>query len=161
MRNQQRSRGPELGKAINSSHKGAKGPQAAPTGARGAHLGFSGLGEISVKPLPERVWGEIGTPKGFLGTIQTIPLAKNLGKPRGGPFPPQSYVLWADFLGPQRAPRPSWARMWGLGSKNGFQGQAYQSCVLENHAESTGQCLKRSHMLQVMAQHNFGAGVDG
>ena len=43
------------------------------------------MGEIPVKPSPVRVWGEIATPKGFLGTLQTIPLAKNPGKPHGGP----------------------------------------------------------------------------
>ena len=98
----------------------------------------------------------MATPKGFLGPLQTIPLAKNLGKPHGGPIPPQSYVFRAPFLGPQRAPGPSWAKMWGRGSKNGVRGQKYQSCVLKNHAESTGRCPKQSHMVQVMAPNHFG-----
>ena len=117
-----RAKGPQRAMA---AHKGTIGnPPRGPGGPRG----FSDLGKIPVKPLPGRVWGEMATTKGFLGTIQTIPLAKNLGKPHGGPIPPQSYVFRAPFLGPQRAPGPSWAKMWGRGSKNGVLGQKYQSC---------------------------------
>ena len=135
------------------AHKGTIGnPPRGPGGPRG----FSDLGKIPVKPAPGGDWKEIGTPKGFLGTIQTIPLFTNPGKPRGGPIPPQSYVFRAPFLGPQRAPGPSWAKMWGRGSKNGVQGQKYQSCGSKNHAESTGQCFKRGHMLQVMAKNVLG-----
>ena len=130
-----------------AAHKGTIGR---PPRGPGGSTGFSDLGKILVKPSPGRVWGEMATPKGFLGPLQTIPLAKNLGKTHGGPIPPQSYVFRTPFLGPQRAPGPSWAKMWGQGSKNGVRGQKYQSCVLKNHAESNGRCPKRKHMLQVM-----------
>ena len=138
------------------AHKGTIGN---PPRGPGGPLEFSGLGEIPVKPLPGRVWGEIGTPKGFLGTMQTIPLLKNPREPHGEPIPPQSYVFEAPFFGPQRAPGPSWAKMWGQGSKNGVRGQKYQSCVLKNHAESNGRCPKRGHMMQVMAPNRFGVGA--
>ena len=134
-----------------------KGQWATHPGAQGAP-GFSGLGKIPVKQFSGRVWGEIGTPKGFLGTIQTIPLSKNTRKPHGEPIHPQSYVFEAPFFGPQRAPGPSWAKMWGQGSQNGVWGQKYQSCVLKNHAEPTGRCPKRSHMLQVTAKSVLGMG---
>ena len=85
----------------------AKGPQRAiaahkgtivnPPRGTGGPRGFSDLGKIPVKPSPGRVWGEIGTPKWFLGTIETIPLATNVGKARGGSIPPQSYVFRAPF----------------------------------------------------------------
>ena len=130
-------------RAIGKHHGGPGGP-----------LGFSGLGKIPVKPSPGRVWGEIGPPKRFLGTIETIPLAKNLGKPRGGPIPPQSYVFRAPFFGPKRAPGPSGPQTLTWGSKNGVRGQKYQSCVLKNHAEPTGRCPKWGHMLQVMAPNH-------
>ena len=84
-----------------AAHKGTIGR---PTWGPGGPLDFSDLGEIRVKQFSGRVWGEIGPPKGFLGTIQTIPLAKNPGKPRGGPIPPQSYIFRAPFLGPKRGP---------------------------------------------------------
>ena len=42
-------------------------------------MGFSVVREIPVKPPSGRVWGEIDTPKGLLGTIETLPLAKKLG----------------------------------------------------------------------------------
>ena len=103
-----------------AAHKGTIGN---PPRGPGGPGGFSDLGKILVKPLPGRVWGEMATPKGFLGTIQTNPLAKNLGKPCGGPIPPQNYVFQAPFLGPKRDPRPSWAKMWGRGYKNWFRGQ--------------------------------------
>ena len=64
------------------AHKGTIGN---PPRGSGRPRGFSDLGEILVKPSPGRDWGKIGTPKGFLGTMETIPLAKNPGKPRGGP----------------------------------------------------------------------------
>ena len=59
---------------------------------------------------------------------------------------------------PSREPdsRPP-ARWWVWGPKCGPRGQKYQSCVLKNHAENTGQYSKRSHMLQVMAQNHFEA----
>ena len=86
---------------------GPLGPQRAigrHHGGPGGPLGFSGLGKIPVKPFPGRVWGEIGTPKRFLGTMETIPLLKNPVKPRGGPNPPQKHVFQAPLLGPQRGP---------------------------------------------------------
>ena len=96
---QQAHRGGRLRSCIGQwPHKGTIGN---PPRGPGGPLEFSGSGEIPVKPLPGRVWGEIGTPKGFLGTIETIPLAKNLGKPRGGPIPPQSYVFRAPFWAPK------------------------------------------------------------
>ena len=76
------------------AHKGTIGN---PPRGPGGPLEFSGSGEIPVKRLPGRVWGEIGTPKGFLGTMEAIPLAKNPGKPRGGPIPPQSYFFGVPF----------------------------------------------------------------
>ena len=67
----------------------ANGPQRdnrQPTqGPKGA-LGFLDLGKILVKPSPGREWGEICTPKGFLGTMETIPLAKKPRKPRGDQY---------------------------------------------------------------------------
>ena len=48
------------------AHKGTMGNP--PRGPRGPK-GFSDLGGILVKPSPGRDWGEIGTPRGFLGTI--------------------------------------------------------------------------------------------
>ena len=99
-----------------AAHKGTIGnPPRCPGGPRG----FLDLGKIPVKPSPGRVWGEMATPKGFLGPLQTIPLAKNLGKPRGGPIPPQSYVFRAPFLGPQRAPGLPGPISGVGGSKNG------------------------------------------
>ena len=135
------------------AHKGTIGnPPRGPGGPRG----FSDLGKIPVKPLPGRVWGEMATPKGFLGPLQTIPLAKNPGKPHGGPIPPQSYVFRAPFLGPKRAPGLPGPTSGVGGSKNGVRGQKYQSCRSKNHAESTGQCIKRGHMLQVIAKNVLG-----
>ena len=116
------------------------------------------MSKILVKPLPRRVWGEIGTPKGLLGTIETIPLSRNPGKPRGGPILPQSYVFRVPFWDPKRAPRPSGHQTLTLGSKNWVRGQKYQSWGIPKHAEPTGQCPKRSHMLQVMAKCVLGAG---
>ena len=78
------------------------------------------MGKTLVKPSLGRVWGEIGTPKGFLGTMETIPLAQNPGKPRGGPIPPQSYLFRAPFWGPKKSPglpRPT-SGVGGPGSKN-------------------------------------------
>ena len=46
--------------------------------------------------------------------------------------------------------------MRGRGSKNGVWSQKYQSCGSKKHAESTGQCFKRGHMLQVMAKNVLG-----
>ena len=106
------------------AHKGTIG---SPPRGPGGPPGFSGLGTILVKPFPGRVWGEIGTPKGSwvpCKHMQTIPLAKNPGKPRGVPIPPQSYVFRAPFLAPKgppglRGPRPSpWAPKMGSGVKN-------------------------------------------
>ena len=116
------------------------------------------MGKIPVKLFSGRVWGNIGTPKRFLGTIQTIPLAKDPGKPHGGSIPPQSYVFRAPFLGPKRAPGPSGTQTLTWGSKNGVRGQKYQSCVSKNHAEPNGRCPKRGHMLQVKAKFVFGVG---
>ena len=99
-----------------------KGPIGNPPRRPGGPKGFSDLGEIPVKPSPERDWGEIGTPKGFLGTTQTIPLAKNPGKPRGGPIPSQSHVFRAPILGPKRGPGPLGTQAWTWGSKNGVRG---------------------------------------
>ena len=73
---------------------GAQGPPL--PGAHRAQEGpsfFWGLGKILVKPSPGRVSAEIGTPKGLLGTIQTIHLARNLGKPPGEPILPQNHVF--------------------------------------------------------------------
>ena len=75
------------------AHRGPRGP-----------LGFSGLGKIPVKLFSGRVWGGIGPPKGFLGTIQTIPLAKNLGKPRGDTNPSTKLFFSAPLFGPRRGP---------------------------------------------------------
>jgi len=138
------------------AHKGTIGN---PPRGPGGPTGFSDLGKIPVKPSPGRDWGELATPKGFLGTTQTIPLAKNPGKPRGGPIPPQSYVFRAPFWGPKRAPGLPGPTSGVGGSKNGVRGQKYQSWGIKNHAESTGQCPKRSHMLQVMAHNRFGVGA--
>ena len=80
--------------------------------------------KILVKQFPGRVWGEIGTPKGFLGIMGIITLAKYLGKPRGGPIPPQSYVFEAPIFWPPKGPGPflgqdvgSGLQKWGPGSK--------------------------------------------
>ena len=81
------------------AHKGTIGH---PPRAPGGLLGFPGLGKILVNQFSGRVWGEIGTPKRFLGTIQTIPLAKNPGKPCGGPIPPQNHVFRAPIFGPKK-----------------------------------------------------------
>ena len=135
-----------------------KGPIGNPPRGPGGPSGFSGLGEIPVKPPPGRDRGKIGTPKGFLGTIQTIPLLKNPGKLRGEPIPPQSYVFRAPFFGPKRAPGPSGPQTLTLGFKNGVRGQKYQSCVSKKHAEPNGRCPKRGHMLQVRAKFVFGVG---
>ena len=96
------------------AHKGTMGH---PPKGPGGPPGFSGLGKIPVKPFPGKVWGEIGPPKGFLGTIQTILPAKRPGIPHGRPIPPQRNVFQAPFLGARRGPGPSWAKMWGRGSK--------------------------------------------
>ena len=102
-------------------HGPTKGNRQAPWRARGP-LGFSGLGKIPVKPFPGRVWGEIGTTKRFLGTMETIPLLKNPVKPRGGPNPPQNHVFQAPILSPKRGTGPSGIQTWTWGSKNGVQG---------------------------------------
>ena len=100
---------------IGNPHKGPGGPRA---------LRFSDLGEIPAKPSPGRVWGNIGTPKRFLGIMQTIPILKNPGKPDGGPIPPQSYIFRVPFLGSTRAPGlpgprsgVGGSKKWCLGSK--------------------------------------------
>ena len=81
----------------------AKEAIAYPTGAQGPP-GFFGFGGNTVKPFPGRAWGQIGTPKGLLGAIQTIPLAENLRKPCGGSL---HKVM---FFGP-----PFWAPKGALG----------------------------------------------
>ena len=69
-----------------------------------------GFGGNPCKTFPWEGLGEIGTPKGLLGTTQTIPLVKNLGKPRGGSIPPQSYAFRAGS-------GLSWAKMRGRSSQ--------------------------------------------
>ena len=138
------------------AHKGTIGN---PPRGPGGPLEFSGLGGIPVKPLPGRVWGEMATPKGFLGRVETIPLAKNPGKPRGGPIPSQNHVFRAPILGPKGPPRPPGPQTLAWGSKNGSWGQKYQSCGPKNHAESTGQCPKWGHMLQVMVPNHVRGGA--
>ena len=87
-------------------------------GGPGGPLGFSRLGKNPVKPSPGRVWGDIGTPKRFLGAMETIPLLKNPVKPRGGPNPPQKHVFQAPMFGPKRGPGPSGTQTWTWGSQN-------------------------------------------
>ena len=62
-------------RAIGSPHRGP-----------GAPVDFLGLRKICVKPCPGMVWGEIGTPKCFLGTMETIPLLTKLRETCGGRF---------------------------------------------------------------------------
>ena len=78
--------------------------------------GFSDLGKINVKLCPGIDWGEIGTPKGFLGTVQTISLANKSRQPRGVQMPPQRSAfrapVWAPkgpqgLLGPRHGLAPS------------------------------------------------------
>ena len=72
----------------------------------------------------------------------------------GSPF-------WAP-KGPPGLPGPRcgvWAPKCVAGAPKMGLGQKYQSCVLKNHAEPTGRCPKRSHMLQVMAPNHFGVGA--
>ena len=83
----------------------------------------SGLGEILVKHFAGRVLGDMATPKGFLGTIQTIPLAKILRNLlgyqslhrimfSGPPFSPKKGSQ--AFLGQDVGPG---LQKWGPGSK--------------------------------------------
>ena len=130
-----------------------------PRRGSGPPQGISVLGKIVIRQFPGRVWGEIGTPKGLQGTIENNPLAKNPGKPHGDPIPPQNHVFRAPILNPKRGPRPSGTQTLTWGSKNEVRGQRYKSCGLKNHAESTSQCPKRSHMLQVMAPNHVRGGA--
>ena len=81
------------------------------TGGQGYPPQFSRIGEILGKPFSGGVWGETGTPKGLLGTIQSIWV-------RGNPLisifetiPPQNHVFRAPFWGPGTSPgqpKPAW-----------------------------------------------------
>ena len=88
------------------AHKGTIGSP--PKGPGGA-LGFSDLREILVKQFSGRVWEEIGLPKGFLGTIETITLsiAKYRGKNLVGGRSLQKIIIY--FESPLGAPKRVWA----------------------------------------------------
>ena len=109
----------ELYKPI--AHKGTIGnPPRGPGGPRG----FLDLGEIPVKPLPGRGWGEMATPKGFLGGVETIPLAKNPGETSWGTNPSTKSCFPGPHFGPKKVPQafgdpdPDLGlQKWGPGSK--------------------------------------------
>ena len=81
------------------------------TGGQGTLPNFPEIGEILGKPFSGGVGGETGTPKGLLGTIQSIWV-------RGNPLisifetiPPQNHVFRTPFWGPGTSPgqpRPAW-----------------------------------------------------
>ena len=91
-------------------------------GARGTFPNLPELGEILGKPFSGGVLGETGTPKGLLGTIQSIWV-------RGNPLisifetiPPQNHVFRAPF--------------WGSGTSPGQPGPAWppnKSWIMEDH----------------------------
>ena len=63
----------------------------------------------------------MGTPKRFLGTMETIPLLKILPNLVGDKIL-HIHVFQAPIFGPKRGPGPSGAQTWTWGSKNGIQG---------------------------------------
>ena len=119
--------------------------------------GFSDLGKIPVKPLPGRGWVKLVHPKGSWVPDKLFPSQKILANLAGDQSLHRA-IFSGPILGPQKAPRPLGTQTWTWGSKNGVWGQKYQSCVLKNHAESTGRCSNQGHMLQVMTQNRFGVG---
>ena len=83
---------------------------------------------------------------------------KKSGKTLWGTNPSTKSCFSDLCFGRKRVPGPPGTQIQGWGSKNALWGQKCQSCGLKSHAELSGRCPKRSHMLQVMAKFVFGAG---
>ena len=135
------------------AHKGTIGnPPRGPGGAKG----FSDLGEISVKPSPGRAlcgnWYTQRVP-GYFGKHSP---RKKSWETSWGTDPPTKLCFSGPLFRPKKSPGPSRTQFWGWVLQEWGLSQKYQSWGMNNHAESTSQCPKRSHMLQVMAPNHFG-----
>ena len=90
-------------------------------------------------------------PKGSWVPHKPFPLQKILGNLMGDQSLQKVMIFGPLFLGPKRAPGLPGPTSGVGGSKHGVRSQTYQSQGIKNHAEFTGQCPKRSHLLRVMA----------
>ena len=128
-------------------------------GGPGGSQGFSSFGFFWGKPF-------FGPGSGGKGPAHTCPNPPGFifpflfAKPSiGEPFLPQNHLFPGPIFGQKRSPaQPAHPgdKFWIPGSKNPPRTQKYQICVPKNHAESSGQNSKRSHMLQVTAENHIG-----